>query len=148
MMYMYNRSQMTLKCCIRLVDTVSLYSSRMPIKEIRVYNIMNPCLYRVEKYVTVCNVATPRRLRGHTYNNSNNEVLRILNTLGNQGFKAWILKWLFCCENHDQPKKLIKTILGSFKSPQMKYFLWVLNLWLNELGVMLICNIESSDKRT
>lgn len=72
---MYNRSQVTLKCCTRLVDTVSFYSSRMPIKEIRVYNIKNPCLYRVEKYVTVCNVATPRRLRGLTYNNSNNEVL-------------------------------------------------------------------------
>lgn len=87
----------------------------MPIKEIRVYNIKNPCLYRVEKYVTVCNVATPRRLRGLTYNNSNNKVLRFLNTLGNQGFKAWILKWLFCRKNDNQPKKRIKTILGPFK---------------------------------
>lgn len=48
----------------------------MHIKEIRVYDIKNPWLYRIEKYVTVCNVATPRRLRGLTYNNSNNEVLR------------------------------------------------------------------------
>lgn len=68
-----------------------------------------------------------------------------LNTLGNQGFKAWILKWLFFSKNHDQPKNLVKAILGSFKQTQMKYFLWVLNLWLNELGDMSICNIESSD---
>lgn len=75
----------------------------MPIKEICVYNITNPYLYRVEKYVTVTlprhavyvvSLLTTQTMKFYAF----------LNTLGNQGFKAWILKWLFCGKNHDSKK--------------------------------------------
>lgn len=73
----------------------------MPIKEIMSRYVTLP-----RHAVYVVSLITTQTMKFYTF----------LNELGNLGFKAWILKWLFCRrKNHDQQKNRIKTILGSFK---------------------------------